>query len=170
MDIEEARAEEEQEDQVEAEPLKMARDPTLPSAADVELHNRTHIPCRDWCKWCNSGRGRGIPHRPGGESGVPIVGIDYFLITSEGVKRRKEFEFKETSSGETAVLAARASGEITKCIVIRCFSSKSLFAHCVPVKGEPKKTIQRHWCRAQYFGCDTWSSSSEAITSRPCRA
>ena len=50
MDVEEARAEEEQENQDEAEPLKMVRGPKLPSAADVELHDRTHIPFRDWCK------------------------------------------------------------------------------------------------------------------------
>ena len=61
---------------------------------------------------------------------MPIVGIDYFFITSEGVKRRKELEFEENSSGETALLAARTNGEIIKCMVIRCFSSKSLFAHC----------------------------------------
>ena len=119
-----------EEDVDDVEPLKKARNPRLPSAADIAEHELTHIPYRDWCKWCNLGRGRGIPHRHGGESGVPIVGIDYFFITSEGVKRRKELEFEENSSGETALLAARTNGEIIKCMVIRCFSSKSLFAHC----------------------------------------
>ena len=32
------------------EPLRMAKDPRLPSAADVELHERMHVPYRDWCK------------------------------------------------------------------------------------------------------------------------
>ena len=66
---------------------------------------------------------------------MPIVGIDYFFITSEGVKKRRELDFEENSSGETALLAARSSGEIIKCIVIRCYQSKNLFAHCIPVKG-----------------------------------
>ena len=42
----------------EVEPLKMAKDPRLPSAEDVEIHDRTHLPYRDWCKWCNMGRAR----------------------------------------------------------------------------------------------------------------
>ena len=124
-----------EEDVGDVEPLKKARDPKLPSAADIAEHELTHIPYRDWCKWCNLGRGRGIPHRHGGDSAVPIVGIDYFFITSEGVKRRKELEFEENSSGETALLAARSSGEIIKCLLIRCFQSKELFTYCIPVKG-----------------------------------
>ena len=153
----------------ETEPLRMAKGPRLPSAADVELHERMHVPDRDWCTWCNLGRVRGIPHRHMCDSSVPMVGIDYFVITSEGVKRRKELEFEENSSGETALLAARTSGEIIKCIVIRCFSSKSLFAHCVPVKGQTKRTTQRPWCRARCSGWDTWRQSSEDTTRRPCR-
>ena len=76
-----------EEDVGDVEPLKKARDPKLPSAADIAEHELTHIPYRDWCKWCNLGRGRGIPHRQGGDSAVPIVGTDDFFITSEGVNR-----------------------------------------------------------------------------------
>jgi hypothetical protein len=96
------------EDGEDVEPLKLARNPKLPSAADIEAHDRVHIPYRDWCKWCNLGRGRGIPHRHGGGSSVPIVGIDYFFITSEGVKKRKELEFEETPSGDELLESARA--------------------------------------------------------------
>ena len=73
----------------ETEPLRMAKDPKLPSAADIELHDRTHVPYRDWCKWCNMGRGRGMPHMHSRGSSVPIVGVDYFFITGEGLKKRK---------------------------------------------------------------------------------
>ena len=135
MDVEEARAEEEQEIQDEAEPLKMARDPKLPSAADVEIHDRTHIPFRDWCKWCNCGRGRGIPHTHGRGSAVPRVGVDYFFITSGGVKKRAELEFEQSAAGEAELLEARTKGEIVKCLVIRCMASKNVRAHHVPVKG-----------------------------------
>ena len=46
MDVNETGAEDEQEEQVEVEvePLRMARNPKLPPAADVELHDRIHIP------------------------------------------------------------------------------------------------------------------------------
>jgi len=134
----EEQAEEEEiqtEDGEDVEPLKLARNPKLPSAADIEAHDRVHIPYRDWCKWCNLGRGRGIPHRHGGGSSVPIVGIDYFFITSEGVKTRKELEFEETPSGDELLESARARGDIIKCMLVRCFESKNIFAHYVPVKG-----------------------------------
>jgi hypothetical protein len=39
-------------DDEEVEPLRMAKDPKMPSQEDVELHDRTHVPYRDWCKWC----------------------------------------------------------------------------------------------------------------------
>ena len=66
------------------EPLKKAANPRLPTPDEVEQHNRTHIPFRSWCKWCVAGRGRGAQHRKAPESSVPIVGIDYFYITSGG--------------------------------------------------------------------------------------
>ena len=93
--LEEQEAEEEAEEQVQNEdveddePLKLARNPKLPSAADIEVHDRVHIPYRDWCKWCNLGRGRGIPHRHAGGSSVHNVDVDYFSNTSEGVKKRE---------------------------------------------------------------------------------
>ena len=32
------------------EPVKVARDPKLPSKQEVECHRCTHIPFRVWCK------------------------------------------------------------------------------------------------------------------------
>ena len=113
----------------------MARDPKPPSAADVELHDRTHIPFMDWCKWCNCGRGRGIPHTHGQGSAVPRVGVDYFFITAGGVKKRAGLEFEQSETGEAELLEARTKGEIVKCLVIRCMASTNVRAHHVPVKG-----------------------------------
>ena len=103
----------------DVEPLKEARSPKLPSAAEVEAHDLVHIPYRDWCKWCNMGRGRGIQHRHTCGSAVPVVGIDYFFITSEGVKKRKELDFEETESGEAALSEARTKGDIVKLLLVR---------------------------------------------------
>ncbi len=36
----------------DAEPLRVARDPKLPSQDDVECHRCSHIPFRDWCRHC----------------------------------------------------------------------------------------------------------------------
>jgi hypothetical protein len=81
------------EDDEEVEPLRIAKNPKLPSPEYVELHERMHVPYRDWCKWCNMGRGRGTPHRHTGPSTVPIVGVDYFFITRGGVKKRGDLPY-----------------------------------------------------------------------------
>ena len=60
----------------DVEPAKTVKNPKLPSAEEVEIHNRTHIPYRSWCKWCVAGRGRGDQHSTKPESGIPIVSMD----------------------------------------------------------------------------------------------
>ena len=123
------------EDEEDVEPLRTAKGPKLPPAADVELHDRDRLPFRDWCKWCNLGRGRGTPHRHARGSMVPLVGVDCFYITSAGVKKRNELEYDESEEGEVQLKEARDKGEIIKCLVIRCFETKNIWSHCVPVKG-----------------------------------
>ena len=123
------------EGEYDVEPINKASNPRLPSAADVEEHNRTHIPYRSWCKWCVEGRGRGDQHRSSPGSSVPIVGADYFFMTSGGVKKRDELEYELDATGEEQLLAARTQGTIVKCIVVGCLQSKNIFAHCVPCKG-----------------------------------
>ena len=49
-----------EEDVGDVEPFKRARNPKLPSAADIAEHELTHIPYRDWCEWCSFGSGRCI--------------------------------------------------------------------------------------------------------------
>ena len=119
----------------DVEPLKMAKDPKLPSAADVEIHERMHVPYRDWCKWCNLSRGRGMALKHSRGSAVPIVGVDYFFITGDGTMKRNELSFDKTPEGEEELRSARSKGEVIKCLIIRCFNSKNLFSHVVPVKG-----------------------------------
>ena len=72
----------------DVEPLKKVKNPKLPTSAEVEEHNRTHIPFRSWCQWCVEGRGRGDQHRSAPGSSIPIVSLDYFFITDGGVKKR----------------------------------------------------------------------------------
>ena len=117
------------------EPLKKVKNPKLPSAAEVEEHNRTHIPFRSWCQWCVEGRGRGDQHRSAPGSSIPIVSVDYFFITDGGVKKRGELEHARDAAGEAALLEARKHGHLVKCILIRCLDTKCIFAHSVPCKG-----------------------------------
>ena len=75
----------------EVEPLRSAPAPKLPSAAEVEEHRLTHAQYRSWCKFCVMGRGLG--ERRGRHAGrahaIPRIGIDYWYVTSDGLKSRR---------------------------------------------------------------------------------
>ncbi len=67
---------------------------------------------------------------------IPVVGIDYFYITEHGLQTRSELTFAEDSEGDKPLTDARRKGDIVKCLVIRCYESKNVFAHVVPCKGD----------------------------------
>ena len=123
------------EEEQDAEPLKVARDPKLPSEDDVECHRCSHIPFRSWCRWCVMGRGRGDPHLTSAGSSIPIVGLDYFYIDDESVKKREELDYEKDAAGEAALDEERAAGNLVKCMVVRCASTKCIFGHVIPRKG-----------------------------------
>ncbi len=127
------------EQDTEVEPVKLAPDPGQPTLRQIEDHRRVHLPYRLWCKWCVMGRGRGLPHRLRAGSIIPIVGLDYFYITSGGVKMRYELDYSRDDAGDKATEEARGRGEIIKCIAVRCTQSKAVFAHVVPCKGSDEE-------------------------------
>ena len=63
-----------------------------PSQRELEEHVVTHIPYRNWCKHCVSGRGQSDHHRKqlaDRDQEVPVVSIDYaFLPTAAAAVRR----------------------------------------------------------------------------------
>ena len=123
----------------EPEPIVVAPSPELPSAADIEQHRVTHIPFRSWCRHCCMGRGTGEQRgrHQGRTHDIPIIGVDYWYMTSRGLDLRNEMpEFPETASGEAALRTARQDGRIVKCLVVRCSATKCVFGHVVPVKGD----------------------------------
>jgi hypothetical protein len=61
---------------------------------------------------------------------IPIIGIDYYFLTSSGVKLREELKMDDEQ-----VDAARQRGELAKCLVVRCYVSKAVFGHVIPCKG-----------------------------------
>ena len=66
---------------------------------------------------------------------MPIIGMDYFFLTKGGVRTREELGFAKTEAVDSELEAARTSGDLVKCLVVRCFLSKALFAHVIPQKG-----------------------------------
>ena len=143
--LEDAEGEEEItiEEEQDEEPLKIARDPQLPSRADVECHRCCHIPFRDWCRWCVMGRGRGDPHLASAGSSMPIVGLDYFFIEGDAIKNRDELDYEKDETGEAALDAARESGTLIKCLIIRCNTTKCLFGHVIPRKGADEEDFRQ---------------------------
>ena len=136
---EEIRIEDEQD--TEVEPVRTIPDPGKPTAREIELHRMTHLPFRLWCRWCVLGRGRGLYHKKSDGSLIPIIGMDYFFLTRGGPKTGKEL-LEEldggtygSAEGIEKIRTARGKGEIVKCILIRCSTSKIVMAHVIPQKG-----------------------------------
>ena len=117
------------------EPVKYAHGPKQPSPEEVECHRCDHQPFRSWCKWCVMGRGLGEQHRATDPSAIPKVSVDYFYITEAGVKKEHELGYDATDDGVRQREKARKDGLIIKCIVVRCETTKNVFAHCIPCKG-----------------------------------
>ena len=148
-----------EEEEEEIQDPRVAHDPAQPTERQLSEHRVTHLPYRSWCKWCVLGRGRGIQHRRGQESTLPVIGIDYFFITSQGVRTTEEVMEElahaqpansgppigatQTPAGKRNELMARARsrGDAVKCLLIRDHLSKSVFAHVVPHKGVDESNI-----------------------------
>ena len=144
----------------EVQPLKHAASPIQPSAEKVEEHRVDHLPFRSWCKFCISGRGLGQPHALSpSEPTIAIVGLDYFFITCEGVLRRDELEFAVDAEGEAALAEAKNAGGLLKAVVIRCFQSKNVFAHVVPVKGDDEE----HYCARLVLSDIEWLGHTRVV-------
>ena len=125
------------EEEEEVEPLRKTPSPVMPPAAEVEEHRLTHTPYRSWCDECN--RGRGLGEQRGAHKGrphtIPIVGVDFWYITSDGIKSRDELEWGTDDEGAEQLKKARDDGTIIKCLIIRCYETKCVFAHVIPSKG-----------------------------------
>ena len=39
--------------------------PQMPCQQEVDAHELTHLPFRNWCRHCMKGRGKEMPHRKG---------------------------------------------------------------------------------------------------------
>ena len=51
-----------------------------------------------------------------------------------GLQTRSGLTFAEDSEGDKLLTDARRKGDIVKCLVIRCYESKNVFAHVLPCK------------------------------------
>ena len=88
--------------------------PCRPSEEEVEAHNRTHFPFRNWCEVCVKGRCQEDPHRSSDgdkEYEVPVVSLDYCYLNEE------------------------KGSKVKPILAIKCHSTKTVTANMVPSKG-----------------------------------
>ena len=71
-----------------------------------------------------------------------MLGMDYYFITKDGIKRRDELPANLGDDSEEAVTQARARGQLVKCMAVRCFRTKNTFTHVVLQKGDDED----HYC------------------------
>ena len=58
--------------------------PQMPHQSEVDLHNLTHIPQQNWCKWCVEGNHRGNRHVMVLDGNDNRIELDYTFYTMEG--------------------------------------------------------------------------------------
>ena len=55
-------------------------EPVVPTKAEIEAHNVTHLPYRSWCRWCVMARRRASPHtrsKASSRRSIPLLVADY---------------------------------------------------------------------------------------------
>ena len=101
--------------------LRKMNDPKKPSAEEVEMHNLTHLPYRNWCSVCVQGRGKEMGHTSGKqERGLPELHFDYMFVGPSD-----------------------APGETKTCLVVRDAETRMVMSTMVPAKGRESFAVDR---------------------------
>ena len=86
-------------DEDEAHQPKQIWKPLRPSIKEVEEHNLTHLPFRNWCIFCVKGKAKDDPHRrrikQNEEQEVPIVSVDYMFMESREARIERKTQQKK---------------------------------------------------------------------------
>ena len=69
----------------DAERVRNVTDPRKPTEREIESHNRTHLPYRNWCPHCVRAKGKDMDHRRavGDERILPEYSFDYCFPGNE---------------------------------------------------------------------------------------
>ena len=122
--------------------------PRKPSKAEVDDHNLTHWPFRNWCQDCVQGRAINSPHysvdqEKKGERRLPLIAADYII----NVKKVSEASDEDKENGEEISGDMQKDGEakmvVSKILVVADFKSKAVLCFGVPVKGAGLEWIPR---------------------------
>ena len=101
-------------------PRKMP-DPKVPTLAEVEEHNMTHLPYRSWCTHCVRGRGESHPHRRIGEEdrSIPELHMDYCFMGKADEKTQPVLVMKDRDTGMMCSMLVKEKGAADEYVIKR---------------------------------------------------
>ena len=134
----------------EASKVKIYPIPGEPSLRERQLHETTHLPFRSWCKWCQLGKAKALPHAAAdhSEDAVPTVGMDFGFISSgpDGLTIKRANENGPEDNGENPSSPEANEPKPKRSIpmiLLRERRSHASFAHVLRQKGEDEYTLRR---------------------------
>ena len=87
-------------------------DPRLPTRREVENHNITHVPYRNWCPHCVRGRGKDLDHRKSAdeERGMQEFSFDYCFMGDDGEAKVTILVGRDRTAGMTMASVVPTKG------------------------------------------------------------
>ena len=117
----------------EGEKVKAFRAPRKPSQKEVDDHELSHVPYRDWCEPCIRGQAKDAHHRTVtgelAESSVVRVSMDYCFVKEDVVEKDNEHE--ETTIARMAMTV----------LVMMDTLCSSIWSYAVKSKGMAEKWV-----------------------------
>ena len=142
-DLEDADSEEVACGQYEKPPVRVARDPGMPTEQELEEHNATHLPHRPWCPVCTKARGKEDAHKKVQVKGdKPIISMDYKTFGESPSEDDKltMIVLKDETTGCVAAHVCQSKGSTDRWVVDRLCDDVELFGHSEVIlksDGEP---------------------------------
>ena len=130
--------------QYEKPPVKVARDPGMPTAEEVEEHSATHLPHRSWCPVCVKARGKEDAHKQVHKDGKPIVSLDYKAFGEEAEEDDKVtmIVVKDEKTGSMAAHMCQQKGASDTWVVERICDDLDMFGHTeIILKGDGEPAL-----------------------------
>ena len=115
--------------QHESEKIKVMTDPRKPSVKEVELHNLTRVPYRNWCPVCIAAKGNDLEHRKDvkDERSLPEFAFDYCFPGNELGYKLTVLVGKERGTGMTMATVVPEKGSKGKFVADKCMD---FFVEC----------------------------------------
>jgi len=123
--------------------MRKLLDPCLPTRAEREEHEMTHLPFRNWCAHCVKGRGVERAHSKSDareEGALPEIHVDYCFPCGIGRSPTTMHEKACDAVGNMTVMAIREKG--TVCLCLRLYPGR---AHQVNLQPEGRRRFAENW-------------------------